>query len=223
VTGATNNLQAVDSSATATEASLTQNEAVRRIAVMAEVVAEEFVREYIDTSIKNNAQLLDKPLWVNMTGESMPLIVRPQDLRKEIGVEAKITTDKDFRPERTRRMIEFLSTLTSIRQQIPADVDILPIITELARSMGVNPKKVIKPNTALDQMKAAMANAQGMAGKMPPDPRELVAAGMIRGEMQGPQMDLGTVPVSPGGEGGNLGAISTPIGDVAASPMGPNG
>jgi hypothetical protein len=220
VTGATNNLQAVDSAATATEASLTQNEAVRRVAVLSEVIGEEFVREHVDTCLKNNAQLLDRPLWVSMTGEDAPMMVSPSQLRKAIGVESRITTDKDFRPERTRRMIELLSTLTSIRQQIPGNVDVLPLVQEVIRSVGINPKKVVKPLTALDKIKAAMAQSQAMSGQVPADPREAVAAGMMRGDLQEPQMDPGSVPMTPGGEGGNLGAISTPIGDVAASPGG---
>lgn len=197
VTGATTNLQAANTDATATEASITQNEAVRRIAVQSEIVAEEFIREYIEQSMRNNAQFLDQPIWVSITGEESPAMVDPASLRKEIGVETKITTDKDFRPERTRRLIEYLQILTSQKANIPANVDVTPIVEALSRDFGVNPKKVIKPYTAFDRMMDAVKQSQTMAGKTG-----------------------GSIANTPGGPGGGPATITTPVGDVAGSPGG---
>lgn len=209
VTGATDNLQAEQNQATATEASITQNEAVRRVAVIAELTAEELVREYVELSIKNNAQLLDQPIWANITGEGSPMMILPGQLRKEIGVECKITTDKDFRPERTRRLIEALQILTNIRQQIPGNVDITPLIQEIMRDFGINPKKVIKPVTAFDQIMAAVKQSQILAQKIPP--------GGVPVGGQPPNADQGNAQMTAGGLGGAGSAIPTPVGDVAVT------
>lgn len=214
VTGATNDLQAESTGATATEASITQNEAVRRVAVIAELAAEELVREYVELSIKNNAQLLDQPIWANITGEGAPMMVLPGHLRKEIGVECKITTDKDFRPERTRRLIEALQILTNIRQQIPGNVDVSPLITEIMRDFGINPKKVLKPYTAFDRIKDAIKQSQMLAGKMPGGGG---GAGGVPPNADQPQADPGSATMTEGGPGGAGGDIVTPVGDVATT------
>lgn len=209
VTGATDNLQAENTQATATEASITQNEAVRRVAVISELSAEELVRQYVELSLKNNAQLLDEPIWTNITGEGAPMMVLPGHLRKEIGVECKITTDKDFRPERTRRLIEALQILTNIRQQIPGNVDIVPLIQEIMRDFGINPKKVIKPFTAFDRMMDAIKQSQMLAGKIP--------SGGVPPNADQPQGDQGSAAMTAGGPGGAGAAITTPVGDVATT------
>lgn len=209
VTGATDSLQAESTGATATEASLTQNEAVRRVSVISELAAEELVRQYIELSLKNNAQLLDEPIWVNVTGEGAPMLILPGQLRKEIGVECKVTTDKDFRPERTRRLIEAVQILTNIRQQIPGNVDITPLIIEIVRDFGVNPKKVIKPYTAFDRMMDAIKQSQMLAGKIP--------SGGVPPNADRPQADPGNASMTAGGPGGGPASVSTPVGDVAAT------
>lgn len=214
VTGATDNLQAEQTQATATEASITQNEAVRRIAVIAELAAEELVREYVELSIKNNAQLLDEPIWANITGEGSPMMILPGQLRKEIGVECKITTDKDFRPERTRRLIEALQILTNIRQQIPGNVDITPLIQEIMRDFGINPKKVIKPYSAFDRMMDAIKQSQMLAGKVP---NGGVQPGGVPPGGSPPNADQGNASMTAGGAGGAGAAIPTPVGDVATT------
>lgn len=200
ITGAMTNLQAGTTEATATEASITQNEAVRRVAVLAEVSAEDQVRNYIYTCLQNNAAFLDRPVWVNITGDAPPMAVFPQTLKKSMGVEAKITTDKDFRPERTRRMIEFLQIISSVRQQIPASVNIMPIVEEIARSFNIDSKKIFGQNTAMDQILNASRIAQSM--------RE--GAGGAAGEVE----------FTDGGPGGAPSTVTTPVGDVAGSPPG---
>lgn len=199
VTGATTNLQAANTDATATEASITQNEAVRRVAVQSEIVAEDFVRQFVEMSMSNNAQFLDRPMWVGITGEDSPTMVDPATFQKQMGVEIKITTDKDFRPERTRRMIEYLQILTSQKANIPANVDVTPILEAISRDFGVNPKKVIKPFTAFDRMMEAVKQSQAMVGKVG-----------------------GSIQNTAGGPGGGPGTITTPMGDVAGSPGGPS-
>lgn len=206
VTGATDSLQAENTGATATEASLTQNEAVRRVSVISELCAEELVRQYIELSLKNNSQMLDEPIWVNVTGEGAPMIVVPAQLRKEIGVECKVTTDKDFRPERTRRLIEAVQILTNIRQQIPGNVDITPLIMEIVRDFGINPKKVVKPHTAFDRMMDAIKQSRMLAGKIP--------SGGVPTNADTAQADQGNATMTAGGPGGGPMSVTTPVGDV---------
>lgn len=147
-TGATDNLQALVTEATATESSIAQSEAVRRLSVMAEIIAEPLVRDHISKMHENNQTFLDQPFWVASTGpDSSPQRVFPSDIAPDAQVMIKIVTDKDFRPQRNKDILQFLQTVTSIRSQNPqmAQINILPFIGELARSVGIDPKTVFLP------------------------------------------------------------------------------
>jgi hypothetical protein len=144
-TGATDNLQALVTEATATESSIAQSEAVRRLSVMAEIIAEPLVREHISKMHENNEIFLDQPFWVANTGEGKPpMRVFPNDIARDAQVMIKIVTDKDFRPQRNKDILQFLQTVTSIRAQNPqlGQVNLQPFIAEFARSIGVDPKSV---------------------------------------------------------------------------------
>lgn len=181
-TGASDNLQAIVTQATATESSIAQNEAVRRLSVMTEIASESLVREDISRMLENNQTFLDQPFSVAVSGQ--PYRVFPSDLMStDIDVVAKITTDKDFRPQRNKDLLQFLQVVTSIRNQNPqmGQVNLEPFVEEFARGVGMNPKSVwsavpqlpgitqgapnaAQPtaNTAMDKIQQMMHSAEGV-------------------------------------------------------------
>lgn len=160
-TGATDNLQAMVTEATATESSIAQSEAVRRLSVMAEIIAEPLVRGHISKMHENNQTFLDQPFWIAGTGEGKEASrVFPSDIAPDAQVIIKIVTDKDFRPQRNKDLLQFLQTVTSIRTANPqlGMVNLLPFIGEFARSIGLDPKTVFLPEPM------PMPMAPGMGG-----------------------------------------------------------
>jgi len=154
--GATNTLQAIASEGgvTASEAVLSQNEALRAISVRAELAAEQLVRKHLQIMHSNNAQNVNEILNVNIDGD--PVNVYPIDLQVDVDFRVKIVTDKDFKPQRIKTLLELLNILTSIRNQHPDkfNLDITPIAMELAGSLGINPNSIIKEvqSSARDQI-----------------------------------------------------------------------
>jgi hypothetical protein len=164
-TGATDNLQAIITEATATESSIAQTEAVRRLSVIAELLSEPLLREHISKMHENNLTFLDQPFNVAVTGEPKPLRMFPGDLAMDVTVQTKIVTDKDFRPQRNKDLLQFLQVVTSIRSQNPqlGMVDLKPFVEEFARGLGMNPR------TVWTQMAPVMAPMmQGQPGQVPP-------------------------------------------------------
>jgi len=143
-TGATDNLQAMVTSASATEASIAQTEAVRRLSVQAEIFSEPILRDHISKMHENNLTFLDKPFSIAATGRYENIKVYPADLALDVEVQTKIVTDKDFRPQRNKDLLQFLQTVTSIRSQNPqlGEINLQPFVEEFARSVGMNPKQV---------------------------------------------------------------------------------
>lgn len=194
-TGATDNLQAIVTEASATEASIAQTEAVRRLSVMAENASEGLVRQHTEMMHENNLQFLDQIFWIGATGDKGPTRVFPMDLPEDILVQTKIVTDKDFRPQRNKDILQFIQIATSIRNQLtPGSIDlIIPFVQEFARGVQVNPKLVVQallgmaqepagpgmtpqgpansgaPPNAMDQVgnqMDAMENVRSMAGEL---------------------------------------------------------
>lgn len=192
-TGATTNLQAMVTEATASESSIAQNEAVRNISVQTEIAAESLIRQHLIVSHKNNLQYMDAPMWLNWTGRPKPKMLYPGDLARDIEPFVRVTTDKDFRPERTRRMIEALQTITSVRSQLPpgAEVTILPLVEEIMHSLNVRFTSIVKQQTPMEQMAARMQQAEMM--------RQAAAAG------------------APGQPGSSSPGVTVPGGDQAAA------
>lgn len=146
-TGATDNLQALVTEATATESSIAQSEAVRRLSVMAEIIAEPLVREHISKMHENNQTFLDQPFWIASNGQGKPpMRVFPSDIAPDAQVIIKVVTDKDFRPQRNKDLLQFMQTFLSIRSMLtPQTVGVVaPFIMEFARSVQVDPKLVEK-------------------------------------------------------------------------------
>jgi hypothetical protein len=143
-TGASDNLQAMVTEASATEASIAQTEAVRRLSVIAENVSEPLLREHLSKAHENNMTFLDQPFSIGVTGRPSGIRVFPSDIALDVEVMTKIVTDKDFRPQRNKDLLQFLQVVTSIRNQNPqmGQVDIKPFVEEFARGVGMNPARV---------------------------------------------------------------------------------
>lgn len=161
--GAPDSLQAMVTQATATESSIAQTEAVRGLSVKAEIFSEAVLREHISKMHENNILFLDQPFSVAVTGEEKPVRVFPSDLAPDVEVRTKVVTDKDFRPQRQKDLLQFLQTVTSIRSQNPqlGQVDLEPFVEEFARGIGMNPKRVWK---AIPQMPGLMTAPQNAPG-----------------------------------------------------------
>lgn len=163
-TGASDNLQAMVTEASATEASIAQTESVRRLSVIAENVSEKLLREHVSKMHENNMTFLDQPFSIAATGRASGLQVYPSDLALDVEVNTKIVTDKDFRPQRNKDILQFIQVVTSIRNQNPqmGQVNLEPFVEEFARGVGMNPKNVW---LMIPQMPGMMN--QGGGGQVP--------------------------------------------------------
>ena len=191
-TGASDNLQAIVTEATATESSIAQTEAVRRLSVIAEIVSEPLLREHITKMHENNMTFLDQPFSIAVTGRPDGIRIYPNDLAIDVDVQTKIVTDKDFRPQRNKDLLQFLQVVTSIRNQNPqmGQINLEPFVEEFARGIGMNPKHVW---SAIPQLPGVTTPGGAPQGTMPDAMQRLrdsvgaaVAGGNVRsnaGEM----------------------------------------
>lgn len=204
--GATSNLQAQITAATATEASLTQSESMRANGVAAEVIGEPLLRGYFRTQHVNNCYLLDKSIAVNIGGTAAGRILEyvKDNLPFNLGFKIKITTDKDFRPERLKRILELINLASSVRQIFPETINaIRPLFDESFRLMGMDPALLSQPKTPQELWSERMQR-MGKSNMGAAVQNEL--SGEIAGVMSGsPSIanlptPVGSVPVSaPGG------------------------
>lgn len=143
-TGASDSLQAIVTQATATESSIAQTESVRRLSVIAEIASESLLREHIAKMHENNMTFLDQPFSIAATGRSNGLRVFPSELALDVEVQTKIVTDKDFRPQRNKDLLQFIQVVTSIRNQNPqmGQANLQPFVEEFARGVDINPATV---------------------------------------------------------------------------------
>lgn len=197
--GATPTLQAILTDSTATESTLAQNEALRNISVKAEIAAESFVREHIQIMHSNNVQYLKEPINVNRAGFAGK--VYPSDLKVDIDIEVKCTTDKDYKPQRLTQLKEFFALIVSTKSMHPslAAIDVMPLVKGIAKGLDINPDELYPNGNQPDpQMLQAMMQARGGA----------------MGAGAGPMGAEGStgVPLSPAE---NL--IQTPMGQVLGS------
>lgn len=174
VTGATPNLQAEVTKASATESALVQGESIRKISIIAELIAEPYVRRTMLRWHARNIKFMDQPLWLGISNEAKPQLVTNQDLQIPLDVEANITTDKDFRPQRVEAINFALQTLASLKQNNPeADVtpQIMTLANELLRTLNIaviTPVQGMQPTaqpTAAQQMQTNVENI--VAGRNP--------------------------------------------------------
>ena len=196
-TGATDTLQAAVTSATASEVTLAQNEAMRAISISAELDAETLMREHIENMHAHNMLFIkDK---VQITAGGSPMEIYPSDIQLDLDVKVKIITDKDFRPARLEKLIQYYQALSSIRNSNPdlASVDLKPIIMEINKAMdipgnvvvGLTPQRIQEIQTATQLMQGYQQAANpGTSGNM---------ASQINGEEPVVQTPVGTVAGSP--------------------------
>ena len=172
-TAATKNIQAITTSVTATEATLVMDSAQRRISVDTEIIADIFLRDYLYYSHKMNQLFLDRPIWLNITGPGgLPASFRmmPDEAARDIDFKLKISTDKDFRPNMSRRIIEFLQAITSVRQQLPPDLqlNLKPYIEMFTRLAGIDPRTVFQlPPVPMQQAMQGLARFSSPAQQPP--------------------------------------------------------
>lgn len=205
IVGAQTNLQAQYSKGiTATEAGLSQTEAIRGASVHAELFGEALVREHLEISHLNNLNYLDEPIWVGLTGTKKPILVNKDRLPINVGFKVKIVTDKDFRPEGIQKLLETLQILTSVRNFVPSSINaVAPVFEELFRRLGMNPRLLREPIPVADQM-AQMLDKAVKSGAMPSNGAPNEVAGEVAGA------------------GGAVNLQQTPIGPIPTSPLGAN-
>lgn len=208
IMGAQTGLQAQYSKGiSATEAGLSQTEAIRGASVHAEIMGEPLVREHLEVSHLNNLNYLDEPIWVGLTGTKKPLLIDKNKLPVNVGFKVKIVTDKDFRPEGIQKLLETIQICTSIRNDVPASINAIPhLFEELFRRLGMNPRLLREPVPVADQM-AMMLNKAIKSGAMPSAPGQ-GAPNEVAGEAAG--------------AGGGVNMQNTPVGPVPTSPLGAN-
>lgn len=194
---AQSNLQAELTKASATEAAIAQKEGMRGASVSAQVTAEK-LRDFFETCHINNTDLLDYEIAVAMTGQLSGQTRRynKNNLPRGIGIKIKTTTDKDFRPERIANLLRIIEIGTSVRQLMPSEVNLVPVVEELAVAMGINPMRLWQErpvkNQMLDQLRRAQINNQPMMENA----SEVAASGAPSEQQVG--TPVGDVPTSPG-------------------------
>lgn len=104
--GATDTLQAIVSNetATATATSLSMNESVRNVSVMAECAAPILHRDHIKVILEQAQKYNTEPFTVNVGG--LPVTATPNSLLIDVNVRVKTATDQDFRPAKLQRLGE---------------------------------------------------------------------------------------------------------------------
>lgn len=137
--GATDTLQAIMTDGTATEVSIAQNEAVRNISVKAELIAESLCRGHIEQTHVNNYTCVGDQFVISSS--KGPLLIYPKDLQVDVDFEINITTDKNFRPQRTKDLGNIIQILSSIRNDGMSAIA-KPFVMELSRSLDVDPSTV---------------------------------------------------------------------------------
>lgn len=158
LTGATPNLQAEVTKASATESALVQGESIRKISVIAEIMAEPFVRRTMLRWHARNMKFMDKPQWFGIAGQGKPQLVTNSDIQIPLDVAARITTDKDFKPQRIEALNFAFQSLAALKQNSP-DTDVSAqlqaLANELLRTLGV---KVAEPVSAVQKMQNNVEN-----------------------------------------------------------------
>lgn len=187
-TGASDSLQAIVTQATATESSIAQTEAVRRLSVQAEIFSEPVLREHIARMHENNQTFLDQPFSIAVTGQPESVRIFPNSLAPDVEVTTKIVTDKDFRPQRNKDILQFIQIVTSIRNQNPqmGQVNLQPFVEEFARDIGMNPKNVW---ALIPQLPGLAAQGGGEQGPVAPTAMDRVSN--IQNQMESVHQNAG--------------------------------
>ncbi len=197
IVGAQTNLQAQITKASATETAIAQNEAIRGAGVHAELIAE-ILREYLEVSHINNLNYLDDPIWIGLTGARKPALIDKNRLPVSIGFLIKMVTDKDFRPERVKNILQGLQFATSIRNLLPTSINMVrPLAEEYFRVLGINPGRLNEEVPLADIIENRL--------------NRLSSQGGVQNEVEGE---------AAGAASGTADIEETPVGPVETSPFG---
>lgn len=193
--GATDTLQASVTEATASEVAIVQNEAMRRLSVYIENIAETLGRDHFVKMHNNNRMNLAEPFVIST--DKGPRKVYPKDLNIDVDVVCKIVTDKDFRPKRNEQIMAGITALTSIRQENSEryQIDTIPLYKEYFRNLDMNPDSFIRNVDDAARMAVNALQINRMTNMQLPQP---------------PEEDFG--PTGP-----SMGQVMTPIGPVTGS------
>jgi hypothetical protein len=171
--GATDTLQASTTDATASEVVIVQNEAMRKISVYVENIADPFMGGHIEKMHNNNRMNLSEPFIISTDHGAKKLY--PKDINIDVDVVVKVVTDKDFRPKRTEQIFRAIELASSIRQESMDKyrIDITPLYKEAVRGLDINPNSIIRDNEEAAKMAVVSKQLQnlenmGMAGSVPP-------------------------------------------------------
>lgn len=201
IIGAQTNLQAQLTGASATESGIAQTEAIRGAGVHAELIGEMY-RQYLEIAHINNLNYLDEPIWTGIAGSQKPMLVDKNRLPINVGFKVKISTDKDFRPDRMQKLIELLKVEASIRSFIEPEISVNAIRElhhDIWTTFGMNPRALNQPITVMQRM-------ESMAGRNPGQPQG--PGGPIPQNMQAQTASVGMG-----------GGVMTPVGPVPTSPL----
>ncbi len=162
--GAVDTLQAIVTGATASESSLAQNEAMRNISVKAEIAADALVREHVENIHANNVQNVRQPFNINKAGIARRIY--PSDLRFDLEIEAKVTTDRDFKPQRLDKLLQAAQIASSTKSNHPelADISIRPLFRAIAYMLDVNPNELVPGSAGAPGLGSPTMGARDLVG-----------------------------------------------------------
>lgn len=202
-TGATDTLIANVTNATASEVTLAQNEAMRSISISAEIDGQVLIREHIENMHMANMLYIKDRVQISSNGQ--PMEIYPNDITADFGVSINIITDRDFKPERLKKLIEYYTALTSIRNTNPdlMSIDIRPLVAEINKSLDV-PGNVIR---ALDPQRIQEIQMSTQ-----------LQQGFMQSANPGSVGNMG-IPNEQPPESGQPSMIQTPVGQVPGSPI----
>ncbi len=131
------------------------------------MIAESLVRGHIETSYINNLDLLDTDIAVQVAGQPLPRTVmhNRNTLPRGAGFKTLVTTDKNYRPERIKNILQVVQLASSVRNIFPEAFNIIrPSVEELFRELGMNPRRLNQPIPIKDQISENMRRMQMMGG-----------------------------------------------------------
>ena len=220
--GATDTLQALVSgdSATATEVSLSMNEAVRNISVGAEQVAPILVGDAIKQILQNGQKYQTKPFTLSIN--HTPITINPSDLLIDVDVRVKTMTDQDFRPAKINRLMTAVSLMinTPPNALTGLKLDPTPVITEVLKLLDVpNFNQSVQRITDADLVRASVMKQMENANMQPggqPNSGELPAERRLSNEKPGrtETRNLNRNMALPSAEN----VATTPVGPVLQAP-----
>jgi len=199
-------MQGMNSGGSATGDAIAQNESARFGNVVSKIVADSFLRDYIQTCHVNNTYLMDNGFWVQTMGYTKPVYVNKDTLPLNVGAYIKLTTDHDSRPEMIKSILEGLQIISSVRNNFPPQIGVTimnDMVEKLYRCLGLDVRKLSAPVNPIDAM---LYNLQRQKNNVP--------QGGNAG--QNPEQQVQTETAGSGniGPGNN---VSTPVGQVMGS------